>query len=96
MTDKINTLPSDPAERKRLKGVISELVNAKIEEDAAKDLIKSILETEKEKGYDTAYIKELAALDYDYNFNEQKKIQAAELKVERISELDILMDRNKD
>ena len=91
--EKIKTLPSDPAERKRLKGVISEYVDARVQEDAAKDLIASIKETEKEKGYDPTFIKALADLEYDYLYNEKKKIQAAEEKVERISELGILMGR---
>lgn len=96
MTDKITHLPSDPAERKRLKGVIEELVNAQVQLDAAKDLIKSILDTEKEThGYDLGFIKDLATFDYDYNYNEQKKIQAAETKAERIEELNILMGRSE-
>lgn len=91
MADLIKTLPSDLAERKRLKGVVSELVDAQVQMDAAKDLISSIKETEKEKGYDPKFIKELGDLCYDKLYNEKKKIIAAEEKVERISELDILM-----
>ena len=96
MTDKITTLPSDQAERKRLKGVVKELVDAKIRLDAENDLIKSILEVEKEKGYDTNFIKDLATFHYDYEFNEKKKIEAAELKAERITETEILMGYEKD
>jgi len=93
MANLIKTLPSDPAERKRLKGVVSELVDAQVQLDAAKDLISSIKETEKEKGYDPKFLQELATFEYDYLYNEQKKIQTAEEKVERISELGILMGR---
>ena len=96
MTDKITTLPSDQAERKRLKGVVRELVDAQVQLDAAKDLIKSILEVEKEKGYDTGFIKDLATFHYDYEYNEKKKIEAAELKSERITETEILMGYEKD
>jgi len=76
-----------------LKGVVSELVDAQVQLDAAKDLISSIKETEKEKGYDPKFLQELATFEYDYLYNEQKKIQTAEEKVERISELGILMGR---
>lgn len=96
MTDKITTLPSDISERKRLKGVVSELVDAQIQLDAAKDLIKSILEVEKDKGYDTGFIKDLATFHYDYSFNEKKKIEAAELKAERVAETEILMGYSQD
>lgn len=96
MTDKITTLPSDQAERKRLKGVVQELVDAQVQLDAAKDLIKSILEVEKEKGYDTGFIKTLAKFHYDHEFNENKKIQATELEAERITETEILMGYEKD
>lgn len=96
MSDKIITLPSDQAERKRLKGVVKELVDAQIQLDAAKDLIKSILEVEKEKGYDTGFIKKLAELSYDIEFNEKKKVAAIELSAERIAETEILMGYEKD
>lgn len=96
MTDKITTLPSDQAERKRLKGVVQELVDAQVQLDAAKDLIKSILEVEKEKGYDTGFIKDLSNFHYDHEYNEKKKIEAAELKAERITETEILMGYEKD
>lgn len=94
MSDKINHLPSCQQERKRLKGVIEELVNAQVQLDAAKDLIKSILDTEKEThGYDISFIKDLASFEYDFLFNEQKKILAAETKAERVAETNILMGR---
>lgn len=96
MSEKIITLPSCQVERKRLKGVVEELVDAQIQLDAAKDLIKSILEVEKEKGYDGGYIKDLATFHYDHEFNEKKKIEAAELKAERIAETEILMGYEKD
>lgn len=94
MTDKITTLPTEISERKRIKGVISELVDAQIRLDAEKDLIKGIYEVEKEKhGYDPKFIKALAEFEYDFNYNEQKKIHVAEEKVERITELNVLMGR---
>lgn len=96
MTDKITTLPSDQAERKRLKGVVQELVDAQVQLDSAKDLIKSILEVEKEKGYDTGFIKKLAELSYDYEYGEKRKIEAIELNAERITETEILMGYEKD
>lgn len=85
-------LPSDTTERKRLKGVIDEYVNALIQEAAAKDLMGSIKETEKDRGYDPAYIKQLGDLQYDALFNEKKKITKIEISAERVSELEILMD----
>ena len=96
MTDKITTLPSDQTERKRLKGVVQELVYAQIQLDSAKDLIKSILEVEKEKGYDTGFIKKLAEISYDYEYGEKKKIATIELNAERVCETEILMGYEKD
>lgn len=87
----ITHLPSDTVERKRLKGVIDEYVNALIQEAAAKDLMGSIKETEKERGYDPAYIKQLGDLQYDALFNEKKKIIKIEISAERVTELEVLM-----
>lgn len=90
-----NTLPSDASERKRLQGVINELVDSMMRETDEKETQKTIVAVEKEdKDYCPKFIKYLAKMEFDNRYAAEKARRALEEKVEQLSELDILMGRS--
>ena len=90
MSDLIKTLPSDNAERKRIKGIIKEIVEAKIQENLFKQQVKDIKDVEKERGYCPKWLGTLAELEYDRIYDSEKKRAGLEEKLEQASDLDIL------
>jgi hypothetical protein len=93
--DLISTIPSDTQERKRLQGVINELVDSMMREADEKENQKTIVAVEKEdKDYCPKFIKYLAKMEFDNRYAAEKARRALEEKVEQLTELDILMGRS--
>lgn len=93
--DLISTIPSDTQERKRLQGVINELVDSMMREMDEKETQKTIVTVEKEdKDYCPKFIKYLAKMEFDNRYAAEKARRALEEKVEQLNDLDILMGRS--
>ena len=84
MTDLVNTIPNDPALKKVLTNSSTEIVNAMVQIDGFKELIREIKETAKEKGLCPKFLAEYAAIEYDLKYNESKNSEKTLTKAELI------------
>lgn len=80
-------MPQDPIAAKAVKAAIQEVVDAMLEESAAKELQADIVTQTSEKyEVDAGFLKKTAKFRYDQQYNEGKATQRAEETVE-IAEL---------
>lgn len=90
----ISELPSSAEERKKIKGIVSELVDLMIKAEDIKSQIKDIKDVAKEdNGYDPKMISFYADLEFDEQYNASKKRADLEGKLEKANEFDVLMGR---
>lgn len=65
----LESLPVDKEKRKKVKDAVQELVNCQLRMDAEKDLMKSILDVQKQDHQmKPSYIKKLAKLKFDSDY----------------------------
>lgn len=91
----ISSLPSDPVARKRLKGVVSEAVDIRMQIKDLQSQLKDIVSVEKETHQtDPKFLKTLITAEFDYKYQAEKKRKQLEDQVEQMNEADILMGRS--
>lgn len=89
------SLPSDTAERDRLRKTIEELVELQLQIKDLKDAIKDIILVEKQDHlYSPKFIKSLVATELDIRYEAEKRRAKIEEEVEHMSEADILFKRS--
>lgn len=92
----ITSLPSDLAQRKRLKDSVNEVVDLQRQIADLKDQIKDIRDTEKTTHHVAPkFFNSLAKREYDVRFEAEKKSAALDAEQEIFSEADILFGRSK-
>lgn len=94
MGELINELPSNMAERSRLKNVINEIVESMLRQQYEKDAQKTIMDLEKEDNkYNPKLLKFYAKMEYDIRYKAEKARKSLEDQADKLEELDILMGR---
>lgn len=90
----INSLPSDPASRERLKKTVEEIVNIQRQIADLKEDIKSIREVEKSThSVSPKFLNSLVKREYDVRFEAEKKSAALDAEQDIFVEADILFGR---
>ncbi|AHX01156.1 hypothetical protein M316_0091 [Nitrincola phage 1M3-16] len=84
MTDLITDIPNDPALKKVLTNSSTEIVDAMIQIDGFKELVREIKETAKEKGLCPKFLASYAAIEYDLKYKEGKASETTLAKAELI------------
>ncbi|EMB7054199.1 hypothetical protein VAG18_002891 [Escherichia coli] len=88
------SLPSDVAERERLRKTIEELVDLQLQIKDLKEAIKDIVTVEKQDhSYSPKFIKSLVATEFDRRYEAEKRRAKIEEEVEHMTEADILFKR---
>lgn len=92
----ITSLPSDPVQRNRLKGSVTEIVDLQRQIADLKSQIKDIRDTEKSThNIAPKFLNSLAKREYDVRFEAEKKSAALDAEQEVFTEADILFGRGK-
>lgn len=88
------SLPSDVAERERLRKTIEELVDLQLQIKDLKEAIKDIVTVEKQDhSYSPKFIKSLVAAEFDRRYEAEKRRAKIEEEVGHMTEADILFKR---
>lgn len=91
----INSLPSDQASRDRLRRVVNEAVDLRIQIKDLQEQLKDIVTVEKESHQiEPKFLKTLINAQFDYQYQAEKKRKQLEDQVEQMNEADILMGRS--
>lgn len=91
----INSLPSDQASRDRLRRVVNEAVDIRIQIKDLQEQLKDIVTVEKESHQiEPKFLKTLINAQFDYQYQAEKKRKQLEDQVEQMNEADILMGRS--
>ena len=92
----IDSLPSDPVERKRFNKTLDDLVELMLQQQDLKESIKDIVDAEKELHlYKPSMVKFYAKLEFDKQHKAEKERKALEDKLEKLTEFDILRGRSE-
>lgn len=92
----ITSLPSDPVQRNRLKGSVTEIVDKLRQIADLKSDIKDIRDVEKSThNIAPKFLNSLAKREYDVRFEAEKKSAALDAEQEVFTEADILFGRGK-
>lgn len=91
----INSLPSDQASRDRLRRVVNEAVDLRIQIKDLQEQLKDVVTVEKESHQiEPKFLKTLINAQFDYQYQAEKKRKQLEDQVEQMNEADILMGRS--
>ena len=92
----INSLPSDPVQRERLKKTVMEAVDLKVKIKDFQSSLKDIRDVEKQDHtICPKFFNTLVNTEFDYQYAANKSRKALEDRVEQMTEADILMGRSK-
>jgi hypothetical protein len=88
----INTMPSDPVQRERLRKSVQEAVDILLQMSALKEEFKNIVSIEKEAYHiDPKFFKTTTKIAYTDQFEAKKERIKIEQNAEMLAEVDILM-----